>query len=420
MHVIIVGAGLAGLMLGYELNAAGVEVTVLERAQGPALGASFGNGALLHPSYVQPWNSPGIFRFLLRNLGRDDSPMLLRAKAIPSLIGWGTLFVRHSTPARFSSNTLANLRLALFSMRCLEQVRDATKIDYGGYRRGTLAIFRDSALLSAALVASDALKIHGLESHRLDQAELVRIEPCLRLASQHIAGAIHFPNDEGGDSYRLCTGLAHYLVKQGATIRYGTQVLRLHRTGSRIDWVVDDHGNKLRADVFVLANGSESPILARQVGVRIPVRPVKGYSITLDSQSATVAPSVPVLDMDLHMAVVPLAQGRTRVAGTAEFTGFDLSVRPDRIRNLSRLLAQIYPDLAAADLPVEPWAGLRPMSADGVPIIGSTALDNLYVNTGHGPYGWTMAAGAARLAADAILSRQSELTPTPYRIQRFR
>jgi D-amino-acid dehydrogenase len=421
MHVIVVGAGLAGLSVAWYLREGGAQVTILERNTSPGMEASFANGALLHPSMVEPWNSPGILGFLLRNLGRADSPMLVRPAVLPSLLGWGVRFIRASRADRFLASTRTNLVLARYSVELIGELRNRTGLHYGAYTRGSLQVFRTPHIAQSTLAWVRQLSAYGLDYRALSSKELISLEPALAPIADSLVGAIYYPRDEGGDAHLYCRALSARLEQSEVSLRYGVACRRLVREGQDAVAVVDTLGQSWKADAIVLAAGSVSPLLARSIGLPLPIRPVKGYSITMPRSEDALAPHVPVTDPALHIAVVPVGEDRIRLAGTAEFAGYNREIAPPRISNLVRLLERIYPHyarrLGASD--IVPWAGLRPMSADGVPLLGRTPIRNLFLNTGHGQLGWTMAAGSGRLVADQILDRKPEIDPAPYALARF-
>jgi len=419
MRVIVIGSGLLGVSTAWALCERGVDVTVIDRAEGPARETSFANGALLTPSMADPWNSPGVFWKLLRWLGRENSPMLLRLRAVPSLVGWGLRFIRYSSPRHYRDNTLRNARLALYSLHALKELRAGTRIEYDGATVGTLRLFRRHSEMEEARVLVDWLGQHGVHSRTLDREATIAMEPALAPIAQDLVGAIHYPDDEHGDAFRFCDGLARTAQERGVRFLYGANVTYLRRKGGRIT-VVGGETQSWEADAVVVAAGSYSPKLVESLDIKVPVQPVKGYSITVPLDGAARAPRIPILDDELHAVAVPLAN-RMRVAGTAEFTGFDRTVTPARIENLRYLLARTYPEIAKVSPPerTSSWAGLRPMSCDGVPIIGGTACENLFLNTGHGPLGWTMAVGSGRVLADLMTGRTPEIDLAPYSLQRF-
>lgn len=419
MKTVIIGAGLLGISTAYHLARQGVAVTVIERESGPALGASFANGAILTPSMADPWNSPGIWRMLMKYLGREDSPFLLRPRVLPSLAFWGIHFLRNSGEAAFLRNTRANARLATYSLKVQDELRAELNIAFDSGPGGTLKITRDPVSFDRLVVLAAALGEVGVVSERLDAAGVVAREPALEPIGHELAGGLLYPDDQSGDARMFALGLADAAAGLGVTFHYDTAVQGFDIDGDRVAAVRSDKGRH-SADAVVIAGGSHSPALGRQLRLRLPVKPVKGYSITVPVDGWEAGPRLPLVDDNYHAVITPLGS-RLRVAGTAEFTGFDARVTPGRIDNLVNMLLAVYPRFVPyLDRGnISPWTGFRPMSCDGVPIIGATRLANVHVNTGHGHLGWTMSAGSGRLLADLMLGREPEIDPAPYRISRF-
>jgi len=417
MKVIVIGSGLIGLTTAYFLRRHGHEVTVIDREEGPGRETSFANGALLTPSMPEPWNAPGSWRVLLRSLVRSDAALQLRLRALPSLGTWGVRFLANSKPALFERNTVRNVRLALSSLKAMEALRQETHIEYGCASPGSLRLFRNPGALQDAVTSANSLLREGLTFRQLSRDETIAKEPALAPVAGQLAGAIYYPSDETGDAYQFCVALAEYARQQGVEFRFQTAVSSLDVRSGRVMAMVSGRERSV-ADQYVVAAGSYSTPLLRPLGIRLPVRPAKGYSVTFNLLESQGALRVPLVDDDWHAVVVPLG-GAIRVAGTAEFAGFDLSLRPERVRNLVNLAQRILPrarlDLATA----KPWCGLRAMSADGVPIIGGTPVVNLWVNTGHGHLGWTMAAGSAQLLADLMSADSPAIDPAPFALARF-
>jgi len=424
LHIAIIGAGLAGLSAAHALRQGGrTRLTVLERREGPGLETSHANGAMLHPSTVEPWNSPGVWRELLRDLGNEDATALLRLRALPSLLGWdggwGLRFLRHSAPHRHFEHTRANLRLARYSTSLMAGLR-AQGIDDHGHATGSLMLFRDRAALDAAQAWARRLAADGRRHERLSVDDTLTREPALTPIGGELVGALFNPDDQRADAYRFCQSMAAWLAGQGVEIRYGAEVRRLAPGPGRIEGVEHVDGRIERFDAVVLAAASLSPALARGTGLDIPIRPAKGYSLTLRPPQGTPLPRLGVMDALLHVAVVPVGDDRLRIAGTAEFTGHDLQVNPRRMANLRRMLARVYPAVLSATPPaaMTPWTGLRPMVHDGLPLVGPTRVQGLYLNTGHGHLGWTQAAGSGQLLADLMSGRPPEIDPRAYLPQR--
>ena len=420
MHVVVVGAGLLGLSTAYALGRDGHRVSLVDARKGPGLGTSFANAGMLSPSLTDPWNSPGIFWKMLRWLGREDAPFLLRPSAVPSLVGWGARFFWQSGTGRYERNWASNLRLGLYSMEVLDELSDRHGLAFGRGRAGILKVFRNQEELEAGLRQADFLARHQVETRALGPGEVVDVEPALASAAGSLAGAIHHPIDEHGDARAFCQALEGLLRESGSALHYATRAQGLLREGNRIAALETDRG-PMEADAFVLAAGSPTVKLAASAGVRVPVRPAKGYSITVERDDTCEQPAMPVVDDSLHVALTPMA-GQLRVAGTAEFAGHDSQLRPSRVQNLLDVLGLIYPRCAASTRAPElnPWCGHRPLSADGVPILGATPLANLFLHTGHGPLGWTLAAGSGRMVADLVTGREPALPPEFYGLARFR
>ncbi len=415
MHVVVIGAGLAGVSAAYYLHQAGVQVTVLERQPAPARETSHANGAMLTPSLADPWNSPGVLGTLIRHLGRNDAAMLLRLRAIPRLSRWGLSFIHHSRRSRFEATYLANVRLAQHSQLLLAELLTETGIDIEFADRGILKVFEDQAALDEAIAVAHWLKQAGVQHRPLTTTELVELEPSLKAGSERLVGAVHYPDDQVGNARLYCERVADWLVDRGVAFQFSEQVTGFEVQRGVIQAVHSARG-ALKADAFVLAAGSYSTGLARQLKLKVPVAPAKGYSITLENPG--VLPERPIVDDALHAAVVPLG-GKLRVAGTAEFTGYDTRPTEARIENLTHLLGRVYPQLSLAEMALNAWAGLRPMAADGRPLLGQAGPDNLFLNTGHGALGWTHANASAQLVAGLVLGRKPSEDIAPYLASRI-
>ena len=417
MKALIIGSGLIGTTSAYFLARRGWEVTVLDRQDGPGQETSFANGSLLTFSMPEPWNAPGSWRVLLASIGRSDSPLKLRLKALPHLAGWGTGFLRNSNPGRYERNTLRNLKIALHSSEVMGRLRQEIDIEYGGASPGTLRVFRETAPLERALAWAKRLEPEGLTYRRLTGTEIVAMEPALAPIGGQLAGGIHYPVDEMGNAYKFCVSLADHARRAGVDFRFRTPVTGIEVRQGKIS-ALRSGDEEFTADSYVVAAGSYSPLLLKDLGITVPIRPAKGYSLTFQRPSPDTPFRVPVADDDFHAVVVPL-ENVIRVAGTAEFTGYDLSLPEARIQNLVRLVRHVLPQWALDPAKAKPWCGLRPMSVDGVPIIGPTPIGNLWLNTGHGHLGWTMAAGSGQLLSDLMTGSSPGVNPEAYALARF-
>ncbi len=416
--VIVVGAGLAGVAAAYELARRGRSVRLLEALDGAALATSYANGGMLTPSMADPWNAPGVGRRLAASLFDPAAALKLRPSAMPSLTGWGLRFLRNATPARHRAATLAAFRLAELSRRTTIDLRRGLALAYEHAERGTMKVFRERAVFESQVALAGLMRAEGLSAEVLDAEGVIAAEPLLAPIRGKVLGGLRYPQDEVGDAHMFTRELADRFVAAGGVFATGIQVRALLKRSGRVTGVRADHGDELARSV-VIAAGTASPALLRQVGIPLPVRPAKGYSLTYAAGAVPILPRLPVVDEALHAAVAPIG-GRLRVVGFAEFAGDDRSIPAARIAALRAVFAALYPDLARAadDLRASAWAGLRPMSADGLPFIGATRLPGLWLNTGHGHLGWTMAAGSARVLADLMDGRASPIDPTPYRADR--
>jgi len=418
MKVVVVGSGLLGVASAYFLAREGCEVSVLDRESEPARGTSHANAGMLTPSMADPWNSPGVFWHLLKWIGKEDAPFLLRPSAIPSMTRWGLSFIANSRPDRFHANMEKNLRLASYSMLVIRELRGTLGLRYDERSNGTLTIFREQAGFDLARERFEYLATLGLGVKYLSPKESVAVEPALADIADKLVGGILCPEDESGDARMFTQALAAKAREAGVKFQFGADVTGFEADGKRIASVTTAQG-KHTADAIVVAAGSWSPLLLKQLGITLPVRPVKGYSITVPTGAWATRPGLPIVDAALHAAITPF-ENRLRVAGTAEFAGYDTSLSAGRINNLFGLLLSVYPSFAPHldRSNAQPWAGLRPVAADGVPRVGKLKFDNLYVNAGHGHLGWTFAAGSGRLLADLVMKKSTAIDAKPYDAER--
>jgi D-amino-acid dehydrogenase len=305
----------------------------------------------------------------------------------------------------------------LYSLEVMKSLRGLLTGEFAHARRGTLRVFRTLKGLDNAVAAAEKWIPEGLPFRKLSATQLGALEPALGPIICRLAGAIHYEIDESGDARRFCEVLAEEAQRQGVAFHFGTEIASLRMRSNSVVAAVGAT-DEFTADEYIVAAGSHAPLLLRSVGVRIPVQPVKGYSITIERPRGPHPLQIPVLDDDLHAAVTPLGAS-IRVAGTAEFAGYDRSPNPVRTENLVRLLRAILPEVQYDASAMSRWCGLRPVCADGVPIIGRTRISNLLLNTGHGPLGWTLAAGSAQLLVHMITGVSPAIATTPYSLARF-
>ena len=402
----IIGGGLIGLSTAYALLERGAgSVRVLEARGGVALETSFANAGMVHASLANPWNGPGVGRQLLGSLFDPSSPMKLHPSALPSLMGWGLKFLKHSSPARHWQATQNNYRLAEYSMQQIESWRRKLKIEDDFEGTGMMKIFRSQQGFNKAKPLADKMIGLGLEAHYLSGEEAAQREPCLAPIAHKIKTALYFPNDYRADAYKFCRALEAEIIRLGGTVEAGVHVEKIIKDGGAITGVATNKGDYF-AGTTIVAAGARSYQLLQPLGIKLSLRPVKGYSLTFENIKG---PKVPVGDMGLHAAVTPLG-GKLRIAGTAEITGFNPSMKSARLEPLLAMLREIYPDLTEG-LSLEDaqaWHGFRPVSADGIPYIGKRA-PGLAVNTGQAHMGWTLSAGSGALLADILCGAAPKL-----------
>jgi len=418
MHVVVVGCGLAGLTTAWFLRERDVDVTVIDRADAPARETSYANGSMITPSLADPWNAPGVLGALLNSLGKEDSAMLLRLKALPSLIGWGLRFLANATRPRFEASYLANVRFAHYSQRVMSDLLQANPMEFSYAPDGTIKVYADGAAFEAGRQTAKWLEAEGVTHRALARDELLQAEPALSAVIERFHGGLHFVNDEVGNARTFCEQLAALAADAGVEFRFGCTLTGVEKHNGQISMLITDQG-AIPVDAVVLAAGPHSWPVGKLFGVRVPVRPAKGYSITVPVANANPFPKYPIVDDALHAAVVPLGGTHLRVAGTAEFAGFDARLSEGRIDNLKRLLGQVYPQIEYEDAEVEGWCGFRPMTPDGKPIIGATRIPNLYLNTGHGPLGWTLGCGSGEALANLITNSEQEYDLAEFSPSRF-
>ena len=406
MKIAVLGAGVIGVTSAWYLARAGHAVTVIDRQPAVAMEASFANGGQISTSHAEPWANPGTPKQVLKWLGREDSPMLFRLRADPYQWAWGLAFLRDCLPARSHANAAQIAAINRYSKMQLLALRAETGIQYEQQTHGILRIFEDRAALDQALAAAELEKQHGIDLRALNAPQCVELEPALAQTAVRIAGGVYAPGDESGDAHRFTQQLAALAAARGVQFRYDSGIERIETEGGRIARVRLSQGTAIEADAYVMALGSYSPLLLRPLGIRIPVYPLKGYSITVPLAEGDVAPKISLSDVGYKLVMSRLGD-RLRVAGTAELTGYDTTINEGRCRAIVRRTLELFPKAGRAG-EAQFWAGLRPATPGGVPCIGRTRYPNLFLNTGHGTLGWTMACGSGAAIADIVSGRKPE------------
>ena len=419
MKVVVLGSGVIGVTTAYYLARAGAEVTVIDRQDGPALDTSFANAGQVSFGYSTPWGAPGIPMKALKWMFEKHAPLSIRPDGSLFQLRWMAQMLRNCSTERYAVNKERMLRLSNYSRQCIAQLRADTGIEYEGRQAGTLQLFRSQKQVDQAQRDIAVLQECGIDYELLDPQGVARAEPALARADATIAGGLRLPADETGDCFKFTNQLAQMAEALGVKFRFGTAV----------DWLLFDgqgavNGVQLsgpqrevvKADRYVLAMGSYSRDLLLSSGLDIPVYPVKGYSLTIPIRDEALAPVSTVLDETYKIALTRF-DNRIRVGGMAELSGFDKNLRPQRRATLEMVTSQLFPggDLARAEF----WTGLRPMTPDSTPIVGHTPHKNLFLNTGHGTLGWTMACGSGRLLADIVSGKATEISTEGLSVDRY-
>ena len=412
MKVIVLGAGVVGTASAWYLRQAGHEVEVIERQGGAALETSFANGGQISVSHAQPWANPATLVKVLRDLGRDDAPLLFRLRADPRQWRWCLQFVRECQPHRVAANLRRIVAIAEDSRRCLQDLRLETGIAYDSLSRGILHFYTDQREFDNSQGAAAAMRALGCPRMPIGADDVVRLEPALGSVRAQLVGGDFTATDESGDVFKFTSQLAAKGAEGGIEFRYNTTITRLLTEGGKSAGkvsgveVIDSVGRHqvLRADAFVIALGSFSAPLLAPLGVRLLIYPGKGYSATYRVTDPAAAPTVSLTD-DGHKLVLSRLGARLRVAGTCELNGYSRALNPLRCEAITRRVRALFPGACDYEQPTY-WAGLRPLTPSNVPYIGATCYQNLFLNTGHGTLGWTMACGSGRAIADIVSGRQ--------------
>ena len=415
MRVLVLGSGVIGVASAYYLAAQGAEVTVLDRQSGPAEETSFGNAGQISPGYSTPWAAPGIPFKAVKWMFQHHAPLAINLDGSLWQLNWMAQMLKNCNPASYAINKERMTRVAEYSRDCLRELRKDTGIHYEHRSKGTLQVFRNEAQLDMVQRDIAVLEECGVPHELLLGQDLAKVEPALAYAQDKLVGGLHLPNDETGDCYLFTNALANVAKEMGVQFKFNQNVERLVTQGNEITGVVVN-GEVITADRYVLAFGSYSRDFLKPLDLDLPVYPVKGYSLTVPILDANLAPQSTVLDETYKIAITRFDQ-RIRVGGMAELSGFNRELKTDRRGTLEMVTQQLFPggNLSEASF----WTGLRPMTPDSTPIIGATRFSNLFLNTGHGTLGWTMACGSGKLISDLVMNHQPDISTEGLSLQRY-
>ena len=416
MRVVVLGGGVIGVTSAWYLAEAGHEVVLLDRQAGPAQETSYANAGEVSPGYSSPWAGPGLPIKALQWLFMHHRPLVIWPKPDPAMIAWGLRLLMNCTTARYELNKSRMVPIAEYSRDCLRDLRGQLGLAYDERAQGTLQLFRKQEQLDGTGKDIEVLKRYGVAWEILDREGCIAVEPALARVREKFVGGLRLPGDETGDCFKFTGALAAVCRQQGVEFRWGTSIDGIRTDGRRVTGVATS-GGEVTGDAYVVALGSHSPAILAPLAVKVPVYPVKGYSITVPITDPSGAPESTVMD-ETHKVAITRLGDRIRVGGTAELVGYDTTLREGRRRTLEHVVTDLYPaggDVARAEF----WCGLRPMTPDGPPIIGPTPYANLWLNTGHGTLGWTMACGSGRVIADLISAKAPAIDPSGLGLARY-
>ena len=407
MKVIVLGAGVIGVTTAYYLARAGAEVVVIDRQEGPGLETSFANAGELSYGMTSPWAAPGIPVKAIKWLFMRHRPLFIWPMVDPVMWDWGARMLMNCNERAYRVNKGRMVRISNYSRDALPELLDEVPLKFDMRELGTLQLFRTEKQLKASKADQEVLAEYGSPYEVLDRDGCIAVEPGLARVVEKFVGGLRLLADRTGDCRMFTMALADAAAARGVSFRYGVTIGALAREGSRITGVETDGGTET-ADAYVCALGPYAPILLRSVGIRLPIYPIKGYSITLPVTDDAAAPQSTLMD-ETHKVAITRLGDRIRVAGQAEIIGYNAKLGKNATDTVRYVVSDLFPeggDISRA----EGWTGLRPMTPDGTPVIGPTRYPNLFLNTGHGTLGWTMSAGSGRAVADAVLGRTPEIS----------
>lgn len=416
MRVVILGSGVVGVASAWYLAKAGHQVTVIDRQPGPALETSAANAGQISPGYAAPWAAPGVPLKAIKWMFQHHAPLAIHLDGSSFQLRWMWQMLKNCDAAHYMTNKARMVRLAEYSRDCIKALRQETGIQYEGRQKGTLQLFRTEKQFENAAKDIAVLEDAGVPYKLLEASQLATIEPALAQVAHKLTGGLELPNDETGDCQLFTQQLAKLAQQAGVNFLFNRRVDRLLVEGDKIIGVQCD-AEVIEADSYVVACGAYSTALLRDL-VSIPVYPLKGYSLTIPITDEAAAPFSTVLDETYKIAITRFDQ-RIRVGGMAEIVGFNTQLEQKRRETLEMVVRDLYPNGGRVE-DATFWTGLRPTTPDGTPIVGRTALQGLYLNTGHGTLGWTMACGSGQLLADLISGTTPAIPSDDLAVARYR
>ena len=405
MKVIVLGSGVIGLTSAWYLSQAGCSVTVIDRQNSAAKETSFANAGQISYGYSSPWAAPGVPLKAMKWLFSTHAPLKVSPKLSLDMVNWCGKMLSNCRLDRYQVNKSRMLTIAARSQQCLDLLNEKYQLQYQGRKKGTLQIFRKPEQLREIEKDIAVLEANNTPFSLLDRSACLAKEPGLEQMKGQLVGGLHLPDDQTGDCFLFCQQLQKLAQAAGVKFLFDTSIPRIHTKKNQVTLVETSKG-KFSADQYVVALGSHSKALLKHIKIHTPIYPVKGYSLTLPVIDNQFAPRSTILDETYKVALTRF-DNRIRVAGTAELAGFNTKLPGKRLATLNHCVNSLFPrgtDFTQADY----WTGLRPMTPDGPPIIGPTPVKNLYLNTGHGTLGWTLACGSADILTEAVVSQGRE------------
>jgi D-amino-acid dehydrogenase len=408
MKILIMGSGLLGVTTAYVLASRGHEVEVVDRGKQSASDTSFANGGQLSYSHAEPWANPAVLGKVFKWMFRSDAPLVLRPRADLKMMSWGFKFLSNCTQILSERNTITMLRLGLYSKKKFEQICSFTGIKFNRNTDGILHVFTDQADFDAAKRQAEFQEKFGCHEDILDSAGCLRIEPALEHAGQKIIGGIHAPLDESGDARQFCLELTKLCQKEyNVKFHFETEITGFRKSGDQLDCVQTSRGD-MQADCYIMSLGAYSSMMLSKLGIHVPIYPMKGYSLTMPANHFS--PKISMTDQRAKIVYSRLGD-KLRIAGTAEFAGYNHKINDRRITPIIAAVRGLFPKALPEDTSkIDQWACLRPSTPDGPPLIGYSPITNLFINTGHGTLGWTQCAASAFITADLIDGNKPEIS----------
>ncbi len=416
MKILILGAGVIGVTNAYFLKKSGHDVTVIDRQPESGHECSYANGGQLSYCHAEPWATPKAMRKAIKWIGQKDAPLYFRWRVDPAMWKWGLQFLLNCRKSKVRDTTEAMLRLMLYSRKIMHELQDELNLEFDYLQNGILHVFYDEHLLDCEIRQSDFQVNLGASYKRLTPEQCLEKEPALKHRADDLVGGVYYPMDESGDIFAFTRGLEEKCQEMGVEFLFDTEISELNRSGDRIISVETSNGS-MSADMYVMALGAYSPVYMKQIGIKLPIYPMKGYSISVPIENHEAAPQISITDQNEKIVYTTLG-GVLRVAGTAEFAGYDHSVTQYRTELLKEAVKRNFPDCGDVEKATE-WACLRPSTPDCPPILGRTQYDNLILNTGHGTLGWSQGAGSARIVADIIDGKYPKISLAGLTLDRF-